>query len=80
MSSWPVRAASWSKLMSLLSISQGCPNRRRAWSTDRRFNPPQSTSKVDQTYPKTGTGPSDDNSTMEAVGFGHNHELFNPRW
>ena len=67
---WVIGLASggWSKLI-LLSVSQESP-KVTVLGADRPFEHLHTSSTADQTYPKTDTGPNDDNGTAGATGLG----------
>ena len=46
------------------------PPKVAVWGADRPFEHLPTSSTADQTYPKTDTGPNDDNGTAEATGLG----------
>ena len=67
---WAIGLASggWLKLI-LLRVSQESP-KVAVWGADRPFEHLHTSSTADQTYPKTDTGPNDDNGTAGATGLG----------
>ena len=66
---WPIGLASggWLKLIPL-RVPQESPKVDRFGRTDRPFEHLHTSSTADQTYPKTDTGPNDDNGTAGATG------------
>ena len=58
----------WLKLI-LLRVSQESP-KVAVWGADRPFEHLHTSSTAHQTYPKTDTGPNDDNGTAGATGLG----------
>ena len=67
---WAIGSASdgWSKLMSLWVFPES--PKVAVWGADRPFEHLPTSSTADQTYPKTDTGPNDDNGTAGATGIG----------
>ena len=67
---WAIGLASggWLKLI-LLRVPQESPN-VTVLGADRPFEHLHTSSTADQTYPKTDTGPNDDNGTAGATGLG----------
>ena len=67
---WAIGLASggWLKLI-VLSVSRGSP-KVTVLGADRPFEHLHTSSTADQTYPKTDTGPDDDNGTAGATGLG----------
>ena len=67
---WAIGLASggWLKLI-LLGVSQESP-KVTVLGADRPFEHLHTSSIADQTYPKTDTGPNDDNGTAGATGLG----------
>ena len=67
---WAIGLASdgWLKLIPL-RVSQESP-KVAVWGADRPFEHLPTSSTADQTYPKTDTGPNDDNGTAGANGLG----------